>query len=37
MTAGPAEPDIAPVPDVFGHFTAGRHFGASAAGSSPRR
>jgi tryptophan synthase beta chain len=23
MTAGPAEPDIAPVPDVFGHFTAG--------------
>jgi tryptophan synthase beta chain len=22
MTAGPAEPDIAPVPDVFGHFTA---------------
>jgi tryptophan synthase beta chain len=23
MTAGPAEPDIAPVPDVAGHFTAG--------------
>jgi len=22
MTAGPAEPDVAPVPDVAGHFTA---------------
>jgi tryptophan synthase beta chain len=32
MTAGPAEPDIAPVPDVFGHFTAaGTEFGGRFA------
>jgi tryptophan synthase beta chain len=32
MTAGPAEPDIAPVPDVLGHFTAaGTAFGGRFA------
>ena len=32
MTAGPAEPDIAPVPDVAGHFTvAGTAYGGRFA------